>query len=170
MVAAVFGQRDFAASASRAQIVQPRVFHDAKHPAGEIRAGPKLIEMAPRALHRGLHEIVGIVLVARQRTREASQPRQQQGDAFTDFLRRITHGFMLDNTSGEEIFFRAYPRLYSRGLAGDSGLGTGVLAAGGRAGSSSARAASGRGPPRPNLRHAYPGAHAACGAATPRTP
>ena len=49
------------------------------------------------------------MLVARQRTREAAQPRQQRDDAFTDFLRRISHAFMLDNTSGEVIFFRAYP-------------------------------------------------------------
>ena len=124
MFAAVFGQRDFAAPAPRAQIVQPRVFHDAEHPAREIRAGPKLLEIAPGALHRRLHEIVGVVLVARQRTREAAQPRQQLDDAFTDFLRRISHAFMLDNTSGEVIFFRAYPEhSFSRAWLALSGVG-----------------------------------------------
>ena len=74
--------------------------------------GLKLREMRPGALDRRLHEVVGVVLVARQRAREAAQPRQQLDDAFTDFLRRVSHAFMLDNTSGEVIFFRAHARAF----------------------------------------------------------
>ena len=85
--------------------------------------GLKLLEMAPGALHRRLHEIVGVVLIARQRAREAAQPRQQLDDAFTDFLRRISHGFMLDNTSGEVIFFRANREPHFRGWLSLSGVG-----------------------------------------------
>ena len=125
MFAAVFGQRDFTAPAASAPVVNPRVFHDAEHPAREIRAGLVLIEMAPRALHRRLHEIVGVVLVARQRAREAAQPRQQRDDAFADFLRRISHGFMLDHTSGGVAFFRAYraSRSFSRACCASAGIG-----------------------------------------------
>ena len=43
----------------------------------------ELPDVAPRAFHHRLHEIVGVVLVARQRAREAAQPRQQRDDAFT---------------------------------------------------------------------------------------
>src|SRR5688572_22595566 len=58
------------------------------------RARLELREIAPRALHRRLHEIIGVVLIARQRAREAAQPRQQLDDAFTDFLRTLGHAFM----------------------------------------------------------------------------
>ena len=50
MFAAVLGQRDFATPCVRAPIVDPRVFHDAEHPGGEIRAGLELLEIAPGAL------------------------------------------------------------------------------------------------------------------------
>src|SRR5689334_5229632 len=113
MFAAILGQRDLATAFERSPVVYPCVLHDAEHPAREVRAGLELLEMRPGALDHRLHEIVGVMLVARQRAREAAQPRQQLDDAFTDFLRGVTHAFMLDNTSGEVIFFRAYPSVRS---------------------------------------------------------
>jgi hypothetical protein len=123
MLAAVFGQRDLAASLERSPVVDPRVFHDAEHPAAEIRAGLELREVGPGALDHRLHEIVGVVLIARQRAREAAQPRQQLDDAFTDFLRGVSHAFMSNNTSGEVIFFRARPSFHFFEPAGSFGIG-----------------------------------------------
>src|SRR6186713_2077929 len=117
MFATVFGQCDLATPATRAQVVQPGILHDAEHPAREIRVRLELLEMTPGALDPRLHEIVGVVLIARQRAREAAQPRQQLDEAFTDFLRRWSHAFILDDTSGEVIFFRAHAQLHFRGLA-----------------------------------------------------
>ena len=100
MFAAVFGQRDFAVASARAQLVQPGVLDDGEQPAGQARAAAELLMVPQRALDGELHEIVRVVLVAGQRAREAAQPRQQRDDAFTDFLRRGSHAFMMDDTSG----------------------------------------------------------------------
>src|SRR5688572_19505842 len=94
MLATVLGKRDFGAPATRAPVVDPGVLHDAEHPRRQVRARAELFEIAQRLLDRHLHEIVGIVQVARQRARKAAQPRQQGNEAFTDFLRVGSHAFM----------------------------------------------------------------------------
>src|SRR5689334_10651659 len=95
MLATIVGKRDFLAAAACAAAVDPRILHDAAQPRGEVRAIAELVETAQRTFDRELHEIVGVVLVARQRTREASQPRQQGNEAYTDFLRVFNHVYML---------------------------------------------------------------------------
>src|SRR5262245_35384126 len=94
MLAAVFGQRDFAATRARAPIVEPGVLEDGEHPARQVRARPELPAIEQRALDGHLREVVGIVLVARQGARETAQSRQQGDEAITDFLRGCSHAFM----------------------------------------------------------------------------
>src|SRR6185295_3711250 len=94
MFAGVFRQGDFGTPAACAPVVYPGVLHDAVHPAREIGALAELLLVAQRALDHQLREVVRVVLVARQRTREAPQPRQNAHDPITDFLRDRSHAFM----------------------------------------------------------------------------
>src|SRR3989304_4375182 len=57
------------------QLVHEYVVHDCKQPGAEIAAGPPEMALVDRPLERVLHEVVGGMLVARERPRIAPQPR-----------------------------------------------------------------------------------------------
>lgn len=92
------------AHALGAHLVDPAVLCDAEHPAIHPRAGLVPVEMTECALHRVLHEIVGICCVSRQRMGEPAQPRQQREHLGAGRIERGTHPFHHDNAVNGRFF------------------------------------------------------------------
>jgi hypothetical protein len=82
--AGLFRGEEAAATPARTHFVDPRIAHDAEHPALELRFGPPLLVTQQCPLDGDLHDIVRIVHIPRQRPRKTPQPGQQLDDLLPD--------------------------------------------------------------------------------------
>jgi len=102
------GREQPRAPAARAQLVEPRVAHDAEHPARQRCVRPQLPGARQSPLDRDLHQVVGVVRISGERTRKAPQPRQQRDQRLAQLLRRRAHVYA-GITFMSAIFFHFFP-------------------------------------------------------------
>ena len=79
------------AAVLRAQLVDPGIAQNAEHPARHRRIGPQLIRPRQSTLDRNVHKVIGVVHAARQRAREAPQPRQQADNLLSKIFAQCRH-------------------------------------------------------------------------------